>query len=105
MKSKPSRNMRALQRELHKVKRELSQSSQSLKNTHKKAARAAALFKQKQLATENENKIVRNSFTNFTLAFNKQRKELRLLQRGLRQIVESQQRNPRVSSKTRKISI
>jgi len=97
--------MRALQRELHKVKRELSQSSQSLKNTHKKAARAAALFKQKQLATENENKIVRNSFTNFTLAFNKQRKELRLLQRGLRQIVESQQRNPRVSSKTRKISI
>lgn len=101
----PSRDMRALQREVLKIKNELVQTKRNAKILRKKTHNANALLVKKLIASENENEIVRNSFTNFALSFNKQRKELNLLKLGLRRIVENQKSNPYIASKNRKITI
>mgnify|MGYP006148400425 FL=1 len=101
----PSRDMRALQRQLVKIKNELVQTKRNAKRTRNKTSQNTAMLIRKLNATEIENKIMRNSFTNFTSTFNIQRKELSLLKLGLREIVENQKRNPYIVSKRRKTNI
>jgi len=101
----PSRDMRVLQRELHRIKKELLQTKQTAKSFRTKTFKSNALLVQKLTATENENKIVRKSFTNFALSFNKQRKELSLLKLGIGRIVQNQKRNPYTVRKYRKTTI
>jgi len=114
----PSRNMRALQRELCKTRSELVQTKQNAAAFHKMVHRArdkaiyniSCINKQKT-TLEKENQIFLQSLKNFNAACNKQKttirkqvstikklqrtsKELHLLKKGLKSI--QHRRNPQI---------
>lgn len=114
----PSRDMRALQRDLHKIKNELVQSKQNAAVFKKtvSSARDKAIAKilrmyKKEKTLEEENRLLLASLKNFNVACNKQKmiirkqaygiqvlqkssKELQLLKKGLCSIHNARKRNP-----------